>query len=358
VKHFVYTALPMRVTFGAGRLASLAAELDALGLGRVLVLSTPEQEPLAGRVAAVLGERAVGVHAEAQMHVPVEVADRAVRVAAELGADGCVAIGGGSTIGLGKAIALRSAVPVVAVPTTYAGSEMTPVWGITENAVKRTGRDEVVLPRSVLYDPELSATLPAGMSVTSGTNAIAHAVEALYASDVSPIIALMAQESIRAMTAALPRIVADPKDSEGRSDALYAAWLAGACLGATTMGLHHKLCHVLGGTVGLPHAETHTVMLPHVLAFNASAAPAAAGAVGRALGTDVRAATVLWHRLRELNAPASLSELGAKREDLCCVVDQAVDEPYANPRRADRAELTALLDAAYDGREPREDDHA
>jgi maleylacetate reductase len=353
MRDFSYTALPMRVVFGAGRLAELADELDHLGLRRVLVLSTAEQRDLAERVAGLLGDRAGGVHAEARMHVPVEVADRATEVAAARGADGCVAVGGGSTVGLGKAIALRSGLPIVAVPTTYAGSEMTPVWGLTENEVKKTGRDQVVLPRSVVYDPELTVGLPVPMSVTSGTNAIAHAVEALYAPDASPIVSLMAEETVRAMVSALPRIVAEPGDVDGRSDALYAAWLAGACLGRTTMGLHHKLCHVLGGTLNLPHSETHTVLLPHVLAFNAPAAPAAAAAVARALGGEP-----LWDRLRALGAPASLRELGAAREDLAQVVDQAVDAPYSNPRKVDRAALTALLDAAYDGTPPREDPHA
>ncbi|MBK1787170.1 maleylacetate reductase [Prauserella cavernicola] len=351
MRDFVYSAPPMRVAFGAGRLAALADELDHMELRRVLVLSTPEQRELAERVAGLLGDRAAGVHAEARMHVPVEVADRAVKVAAARGADGCVAVGGGSTVGLGKIIALRSGLPIVAVPTTYAGSEMTPVWGLTENGIKKTGKNPVVLPRGVVYDPELTLSLPVPMSVTSGVNAIAHAVEALYAPDASPIVSLMAEESVRAMAAALPRVVADPGD--GRSDALYAAWLAGACLGQTTMGLHHKLCHVLGGTLDLPHSETHTVMLPHVLAFNAPAAPAAADAVARALGCEP-----LWDRLRTLGAPSSLSALGARREDLAGVVDQAVDAPYSNPRQVDRAALTALLDAAYDGRPPREEPHA
>jgi maleylacetate reductase len=353
MRDFVHSALPMRVAFGAGRSAALADELDHLGLRRVLVLSTPEQRDLAERIAEQLGERAAGVHAEARMHVPVDVADRAVDVAAVHGADGCVAVGGGSTVGLGKIIALRSGLPVVALPTTYAGSEMTPVWGLTENEVKRTGKDPVVLPRSVVYDPELTLSLPVPTSVTSGVNAIAHAVEALYAPDGSPIVSLMAEEAVRAMASALPRIVADPTDPEGRSEALYAAWLAGACLGATTMGLHHKLCHVLGGTLGLPHSETHTVLLPYVWAFNAPAAPAAAAALDRALGAEP-----LGERLRAVGAPRALSELGAKREDLARVIDQAVDAPYSNPRRVTRDALTALLDAAYDGAPPREDPHA
>ena len=258
--------------------------MAALGLTRVLVLCSPEQEDTGRAVAAALGERAAGVLPEARMHVPIEVARRARDRAAELGADGCVAVGGGSAIGLGKAIALEHELPVIAIPTTYAGSEMTPVWGLTEGGQKRTGRDVRVLPRSVLYDAELTLTLPAGMSVASGLNAVAHAVEGLYAPDATPIISLMAEEGTRALAAALPRIVADGGDLEARAEAQYGAWLCGAVLAATTMSLHHKLCHTLGGTLDLPHAQTHTVVLPHALAYNQPAAPDAVAALSRALG--------------------------------------------------------------------------
>jgi maleylacetate reductase len=238
---FTYQALPMRVLFGAGVLSRLPDEVAALGLSRVLVLCSPEQAGTARLVADALG----------------------------------VAVGGGSAVGLGKAIALEHGLPVIAVPTTYAGSEMTPVWGLTENGEKRTGRDQRVLPRSVLYDPELTLSLPAGMSATSGMNAMAHAVEGLYAPDATPIISLMAAEGVRALAAALPRVVTDGADLDARTDAQYGAWLCGAVLAATTMSLHHKLCHTLGGTLDLPHAQTHTVVLPHALAYNAAAAPAA-----------------------------------------------------------------------------------
>ncbi len=241
IRDFTYRALPMRVVFGAGALGRLPDEVASLGLSRVLVLCSPEQEQMGKSVAAALGERAAGVLPEARMHVPVEVARQARDLAAELGADGCVAVGGGSAIGLGKAIALAHDLPVVAVPTTYAGSEMTPVWGLTEDGRKRTGRDERVLPRSVLYDPELTVSLPAALSAASGMNAVAHAVEGLYAPDATPIISLMAEEGTRALAAALPRVVADGADVDARSEAQYGAWLCGAVLAATTMSLHHKL---------------------------------------------------------------------------------------------------------------------
>ncbi len=349
---FTYTALPMRVRFGAGSLAALPDEVAALGLTRVLVLCSPEQEDTGEQVAAALGDRAAGVLAEARVHVPVEVAARARDRARELGADGCVAVGGGSAVGLGKAIALAHGLPVIAVPTTYAGSEMTPVWGLTEAGEKRTGRDPRVLPVSVVYDPELTLGLPAAMSATSGVNAVAHAVEALYAPDASPIVSLMAEEGVRALAAALPRVVADGGDLDARTDAQYGAWLCGAVLGATTMGLHHKLCHTLGGTLDLPHAPTHTVVLPHALAFNQPAAPGAVAVLSRALGGVPDPARALWELAGRLGAPRSLRELGMAEADVERIADLAVRNPYANPRPVTRDGVAALLRAAWAGGPP------
>jgi alcohol dehydrogenase class IV len=231
VKPFVYTAQPARVVFGAGSLSQLAKEIDALGAKKALVLSTPEQRASAERVAELLGPRAAGVFDRAVMHVPIETAREARELARKLGADCAVAIGGGSTTGLGKAIALDSGLPILAIPTTYAGSEMTPIYGITEAGLKKTGRDLRVLPRTVIYDPELTLSLPVGLSVTSGINAIAHAAEGLYSVDSNPIMDLMAEEGIRAIGRALPAIKKEANGMEARSDALYGAWLCGIVLG-------------------------------------------------------------------------------------------------------------------------------
>jgi maleylacetate reductase len=349
---FTYQALPMRVVFGAGALAKLPDEVEALGLTRVLVLCSPEQEETGQMVAAALGDRAAGVLPEARMHVPIEVARRARQVAADLGADGCVAVGGGSAIGLGKAIALEHDLPVIAVPTTYAGSEMTPVWGLTEAGEKRTGRDVRVLPRSVLYDPDMTLTLPPQMSVSSGMNAIAHAVEGLYAPDATPIISLMAEEGVRALAGALPGVVADGTNRDARAEAQYGAWLCGAVLAATTMSLHHKLCHTLGGTLDLPHAQTHTVVLPHALAYNQPAAPEAVASLSRALGGTDDPARELWDRAGRLGAPRSLAELGMKADDIPRIAELAVANPYANPRPVTRDGVESLLRAAWAGEPP------
>ena len=354
MERFVYQGLPSRVVFEWGALARLPDELSALGAHRALILSTPEQRPLADRVMELLGDRAAGVCAQAVMHVPVEVARAAREMAAELGADCCIAIGGGSTIGLGKAIALESSLPILAVPTTYAGSEMTPIYGLTEGRLKRTGRDARVLPRTVLYDPSLTLSLPPGISAASGVNAMAHAVEALYSEDANPVISLMAEESIRALGEALPVVVRDPQDRAMRSRALYGAWLAGTCLGAVGMALHHKLCHTLGGTFNLPHAQTHAAMLPHTAHYNHAAAPDALRRVARALGgNDAADAGLLLFRLNEqLGIAPALADIGMPQEGLDEAADLACRNPYANPRPIERAAIRALLQDAWEGRTP------
>ncbi len=265
-----------------------------------------------------------------------------------------MAIGGGSTTGLGKAIALDSGLPILAIPTTYAGSEMTPIYGLTEAGVKRTGRDPRVLPRTVIYDPELTLTLPLAMTVTSALNAIAHAAEGLYAHDGNPMTALMAEEGIRACAAALPVLANDSRDLGARGDALYGAWLCGSVLGSVAMGLHHKLCHTLGGSFNLPHAEVHTVMLPHALAYNALHAPEAMARIARALGASDAARGVFDLSSRH-GAPTSLQSLGMPREGLARAADLAVAAPYPNPRPLERAALRALLQRAFDGDVPQTD---
>jgi len=351
-EQFCYEALPMRVTFGAGSSKELPAELDRLGLDRVLVLCTPEQQESAAAIADTLGDHCAGVFPGARMHVPVSTVDEASATALACRADGCLAVGGGSTIGLGKAIALRHGTPVVAVPTTYAGSEMTPIWGLTENGAKRTGRDRAVLPRAVIYDPDLTLSLPTPISVMSALNAVAHAVEGLYAPDTSPIVSLMAEEGARALLGALRPIVADPGDRDARATALYGAWLCGAVLGATTMSLHHKLCHVLGGSFDLPHAQVHAIVLPYVMAYNAPAAPAMASAMVRALAAPADPAGELWRLGRDLGVPPSLAAIGMPQDGLAEAGRRVMAAPYANPRPVTADAVEAILRAAYDGSPP------
>ena len=348
---FVYEMLPSRVIFGAGCLDKLPEEIERLGAARALVLCTSEQREQGAEMVKRLGARAAGLFDRAVMHVPIEIAEAARDKARRSGADCCVAVGGGSTTGLAKAIALVSDLPILAIPTTYAGSEMTPIWGLTERGMKKTGRDPRVAPKTVLYDPGLTVTMPAMLSATSGMNSIAHCMEALYAKDANPIVSMMAEEGIRAMAKSLPVVVREPGNLDARSDALYGAWLGGVTLGAVGMALHHKLCHTLGGSFNLPHAETHTVVLPHAAAYNASTARDAMSRVARALGSG-SAAEGLFDLAASLGVPMSLEALGMKGGDLDRAAEIAVQNPYYNPRPVTRDGIRALLQDAFEGRRP------
>ncbi len=351
MQNFVYDQLPYRVVFGAGAFDRIADEADRLGLSKLLVLSTPGQAHLSEEAGRRLGARVAALYPHARMHVPVETAEAARAEARRLGSDGAVAIGGGSTIGLAKAIALESGVPIIAIPTTYAGSEMTPIYGLTEGGTKKTGRDMKVLPRAVVYDPQLTLGLPAKVSGPSGMNAIAHCVEALYAENANPVTSLMAEEGIRALARSLPQIAADPGNRDARSDALYGAWLGGISLGAVGMALHHKLCHTLGGSFNLPHAETHTIVLPHAVAYNSKAAPEAMKRIAVALGAK-EAASGLYELASAVSAPLALKEIGLKEQDLDRASEIATRNPYYNPRAISREGIRRLLDDAFHGRRP------
>jgi alcohol dehydrogenase class IV len=348
---FTYTGAPGRVVFGFGTIARVADEVRAQGCRRALVLSTPQQIDAARDLSDRLGDLSVGVFGEATMHTPVDVTERAMAVVRETGADCTVALGGGSTTGLGKAIALRADLIQIVVPTTYAGSEATPILGETVDNLKTTQRGPKILPEVIVYDVDLTLTLPPSLSATSGINAIAHAVEGLYAQDANPIVSLIAEEGVRALGAALPRIVRDPADREARSDALYGAWACGLVLGAAGMALHHKLCHTLGGAFDLPHAEVHTVILPHAAAYNAAAAPEAMARIARALGV-ADAPLGLYALARSLNAPLALKDIGMPESGLDRAADLATSNPYWNPRPIERNAIRALLDDAYFGRPP------
>jgi len=345
---FQYDALPMRVVFGAGRLAQLPDEAARLTLQRVLILSTQGQRSQAQRIEALLGARAAGVFPEAVMHTPAEVTEAALARVAESHIDGFIAIGGGSAIGLSKALALRTDLPQIVIPTTYAGSEATSILGETMGGVKHTQRSLRILPETILYDVDLTFGLPVSVSMASGLNAMAHAVEALYAPDRNPLTDLMAEAALNALIEALPRILARKNDREARTAALSAAWLSGCCLGLTTMGLHHKLCHTLGGAFGLAHAETHAVVLPHALAYNLSVAPEAKRALTRVF-VEPDPARALAEFARSLNLPTSLSTLGLAEAELDRAADIAVSKPYPNPRALEREAIRDLLARAWSG---------
>lgn len=351
LRDFTYVANPARVIFGSGTLAKVPEEMERLGIRRALLLSTPSQAQDLTRLAKLLGAKTAAIFDGATMHTPVAVTERAMRIVEDNEIDGLVALGGGSTTGLAKAIALRTDLPQIIVPTTYAGSEMTPILGQTEDGIKTTIRSDRVLPEVVVYDVDLTLDLRVRMSAASGLNAIAHAAEALYSRDLNPVLRFMAMDGIRALAHALPRIQLNSHDTAARADALYGAWLCGTCLGHAGMALHHKLCHVVGGTFDLPHAETHAVLLPHALAYNAHSAPAAIADIATALGVD-DAPRGLFELAGRLGIDRALKSYGMPRDGVVRTVELTLSNPYWNPRPLEAALLTELLLRAYEGSVP------
>ncbi|MFM2278131.1 MAG: hypothetical protein RLZZ444_362 [Pseudomonadota bacterium] len=347
---FSYQGSSARILFGHGASADVGKAVEDLQCRCALVLSTPHQAADAESLAKRLGRLAVGTFTEATMHTPVEVTQRAVAHAAELGADCVVSLGGGSTTGLGKAMAWRTDIVQIVIPTTYAGSEVTPILGQTEDGIKTTIRSPKITPEVVIYDPELTLGLPVAMSVTSGLNAIAHAAEGLYAPDRNPIATLMAIDGMRALKEALPTIIVSPRDGEARSKALYGAWLCGTVLGQITMSLHHKICHTLGGSFDTPHAETHAVMLPHTIGFNASVVPELMAPISDIFGGTPGQA--LYDFARSVGSPMALKDFGLTEADLDRAAEIATKNPYANPRPIDRASIRSLLQDAWSGARP------
>ncbi|QIG53775.1 maleylacetate reductase [Altererythrobacter sp. BO-6] len=347
---FVFTANPARVIFRPGAVQALAEEADNLGCRRLLLLSTAGRADDARAAAHSLGNRMAAVFTGARMHTPIDVTLEAIEIAKTAQVDGIVSYGGGSTIGLGKAIAFRTDLPQIVLPTTYAGSEMTPILGETEHGVKTTKASPKILPEVVIYDVDLTMSLPAATSGTSGINAIAHAVEALYSRQRNPIVSGWALEGIAALHQALPKIVNDQMNREARSQALFGAWLCGLCLGHVGMSLHHKLCHTLGGSFNLPHAETHTVILPHALAYNAPAIPEVIAQLQAVMSDDP--VTALRDLAQTVGAPSSLKALGMSQDQIDDAVRLAVSNPYWNPRPIEASPLRKLLENAWHGVRP------
>lgn len=349
---FVHETLAQRVRFARGAAAAgVGAEIEALAASRVMVIAAATEAELAEPI--ISGLPIALRWNDVVMHVPAEVADRATTAAHEHDVDALLCIGGGSTTGLAKAIALATGLPIVAVPTTYAGSEATPVWGLTRDSRKTTGIDARVLPRAVVYDADLLATLPRDLAVASGLNALAHCVDSLWAPRADPINAALALEGVRALNQGLPRVAADGADAEGREQALYGAYLAAVAFASAGSGLHHKICHALGGTFDLPHAQTHATVLPYVLAFNAPNAPEAQSRLAGAFGAET-ALDGLENLRTVLDAPRALQDLGLRETDIPEAVEVILPSvPATNPTPVTRDNLSALLRAAYQGRDPR-----
>lgn len=349
---FTHETLPQRVVFAAGESpAAVAAEVEALGGSKVMLIASDRERELADPIAKELP--VVLRHEEVVMHVPVEVVGRALRAAVDAGADILVSVGGGSTTGLAKAVALTTGLPIVAVPTTYAGSEATNVWGLTEGETKTTGVDDKVLPASVVYDAGLLTTLPGEMTVASGLNAMAHCVDSMWGPRADPIDRALAQEGIRALATGLPAVADDSTSTEGIEQTLYGAYLAAVAFASAGSGMHHKICHVLGGMFNLPHAQTHAVVLPYVLAFNAPHAPEAEARIAQALGTvfSTRTASAGLAALRQaLDAPRALRDYGMPEDGIAKALGPIIKAiPANNPTPVTYSNLTALLHAAWAG---------
>ena len=349
--NFEYKALPWNIIFGAGALNRLPQELDKLGYSRALVLATPNQSDIGQEIVELLGDRAGGLFNQALMHVPVETLEQAMAEVKRLDADCSVSVGGGSTTGLSKALAFHLDLPNIVLPTSYAGSEMTNVWAVTQDNRKVTRRDNVVVPTLTIYDPELSLTLPPAFAAASGMNAMAQAVANAAAEDANPVSSVMALEGIRTLARSLPAIISEPGNMDARTEALYGASLAAAALGTGTTGLHHRLCHTLGGTFNTPHAETHTILLPHSVAYNAGARPEATRRIAGALDVS-DAATGLFELAGKLGAPTALKDIGVKETDLDEASAIAVEKPVKNPEPVTRGRIRALLENAYHGHPP------
>jgi alcohol dehydrogenase class IV len=348
---FIYDALPGRVVFGEGAFERLPDELDRLGARRILLIADRSGRSWGEQLVAWIGDRIVGRIGDVRPHVPVDDAEGARRLARSTQATTIVTIGGGSATGLGKAVALEAPIPILAVPTTYAGSEMTPIWGLTSGSRKETGRDPAVQPRTVVYDPILTISLPPSISGPSGMNALAHCAEALYADGANPITSLMAEQGIRVLARGLPVVVADPGDLAGRGDVLGGAYLAGAAFAAAGSGIHHKICHVLGGAYDLPHAEMHSVVLPYALAHVIRTQPTAIGRIAAALGNpDVPGA--VFDLGRTIGAPAGLGEIGMKMERLNDAAGLIAAATAGTHLEIAEREVRALLDDAFAGRRP------
>jgi maleylacetate reductase len=355
---FTYEQLPARIVFGPGSRAAVGSELARFDAARPMLITDAAASRFADEITDGLTGTNVLRWDEVAQHVPSELAEKARDAARAHGTDALVCVGGGSATGLAKAIALTHRIPILAVPSTYAGSEQTTIYGITGGRHKATGKDPIVQPRTVVYDAELTVGLPPHITGPSAFNALAHAVEALYAPGCNPVTTALALDGVRAVSRSLPSVMERPTDIDARSELLYGAYLCGVALGSTSAGLHHKLCHVLGGMFGLVHADAHSVVLPHAVAFNAPALPHDMARLADALGpSGLGAAGSLWDLAARSHVPTSLAALSGTsgplaRGDLAAAAAAATREITDNPRPFTEADLLGIYERAFDGNRP------
>lgn len=349
----VYNVRPPRIVFGAGTIRGIAAEVTRLGGRRALVVSTPGRQAMGQRIADHLGPMLAAILPEAISQVPIEMARQGRQRAREVDADCLVAIGGGASIGLAKAIALELALPIIDVPTTYSGSEVTGFCGITIDGVKRMHTSLNMLAATIIYDPELTLSLPIPTSASSAMNALAHCIDAIYVPTVDPIIALAAAEGARVVVNAIRNVVTNPHDIVARSQMLYGAYLSGAAL-TGGFALQHGLAHTLGGSFGVAHGLSHAIILPHIAAYNARFAPAKMETLAMAMAVpDV--GNAIFELLIELCLPTSLAEVGIRPADVSDIARITVETDNGlNPGPVTMEAVSSIIEDALRGNRPRQ----
>ena len=354
---FEFVGLPSRAIFGAGKIETLKDEIEALGASRALICCSPGRTETVKELTSTLGKLSAGICARALPFTPFEAAEEGRHMATETKADCLISYGGGNAVGFAKAIALELDIPIIAVATTLSGSETTALQGIIKDGKRVQNASPRMQARTLIYDPELTIEVPMEVLIPSGMNSMAHAVGAMVADNGNPVSRLCAQEGIRTMSSALRQMVKDPHDLDARNSAFYGAWLNANTLKLAPGGVnvHHKLCHVLGGGFGLPHAEVHTVILPHSTAYNSKAVPQAMQGISAALGDETGdTAGSLYDLERDIGAPTSLRDVGLAENALDEVADQvATDSYYSNPCPIEREAIRELLENAWHGKRPR-----
>ncbi|HET8852946.1 MAG TPA: iron-containing alcohol dehydrogenase [Ktedonobacteraceae bacterium] len=381
---FRYTSYAQEIIFGPGSISRLDEAIERYSWQRLMLCSTGSlrRDGTIASIEKALGDRLVATHEHVQPHVPDFQVAEALTIASQNKIDALIGLGGGSPIGLAKAVSLaleeqrsgrparstsptdQPLVPVIAIPTTYAGSEMTPVYGITQHtdglARKITVTDSKITPKLVIYDPLLTLNLPPTITASTGINALAHCIEALYSVTRNPLSTAAATSGTRHITSALPRCYATADDVEARAEMLIGAYLAGTALASVTMALHHGLCHVLGGTAGVPHGIANSIILPHAMRFNLDATASQLALAAQAMGISLagRSAEIaveeaiqrIYALIAQMNLPQHLREVGVQEADLPHLAQLAFQSRAVqnNPKPiTDPAQLEALLRAAW-----------
>jgi len=354
MKSFIHNSLPARVIFGNGSIQLLGDEITKLGAKSPLFCCTPGRENESKFLIESLNLVNAKLCPIAEQYIPLPMVKEGRRLAKKHRADCAVSYGGGTAVGLAKAIALEQEIPVISVVTTFSGSETTDLQAILTDGLRVGYKSEWILPKIIIYDPEAAMGVPVEILIPSGVNAIAHGVESCYSQGATPVNNLIAGEGISAMASALKRISSGEDNSNARGDGLYGAWLCGTSLGSAGVALHHKFAHVLGSTFALEHSMVHTAALPYSVAYTAPGAPEAMKHISAALGSNgTPAATALYELNKEIGAPTSLKEIGMPLEGIEKAARMIAENPYPNPVPVKYDLIFSMIEDAWHGRPPR-----